>query len=180
MSGGATDRAQTGRAGASAERARAALATVMDPELPVVSIVDLGLVERVEVADGVIEVDLLPTFAGCPALEVIRGDAERALRALDPGARVHVRFVTSTPWTTDRMSEAGRAALGDYGVTPPLLQIGAKPAPCPYCGSTDTREDSAFGPTLCRSIRYCAACRNPYEAFKRKASPPEPAPHIVT
>lgn len=144
---------------------RAALARVMDPEIPVVSIVDLGIVERIDVVHDTVEVDLLPTFSGCPALDVIREDVERAIEGL--GASARVRFVNSPPWTTDRMSDAARDALGTYGVAPPLLQITSKRA-CPYCGSTATIEESRFGPTLCRSIRYCSSCRNPYEAFKVK------------
>lgn len=146
------------------DQVRARLATVMDPEIPAVSITDLGIVERVAITGDAIEVDLLPTFTGCPALDVIREDVEQALAGDRP---VLVRFVNSPAWTTERISEAGRAALGTYGISPPLLQIGAKPA-CPFCGSTDTVEESAFGPTLCRTIRYCTACRNPYEGFKRK------------
>lgn len=149
---------------------REALARVMDPEIPVVSITDLGIVERIQVAPDAIEVDLLPTFSGCPALDVIRTDVERALRALAPDRDARVTFLNAPPWTTDRMSEAASAALRSYGISPPVLQIGRKPEPlaCPYCGATDTVEESAFGPTLCRTIRYCGACKNPFEGFKRK------------
>ena len=143
------------------------LATVMDPELPVVSIVDLGIVARAEVLPDAIEVDLLPTFSGCPALDVIGRDVEAALRAW-PDLPARVRFVNDPPWTTDRMSERARDALAGFGVAPPpVIQIGTKPTPCPYCGG-ETSEESAFGPTPCRSIRYCPTCKNPSEAFKVK------------
>lgn len=150
-------------------RVRAALAAVMDPEIPTASITDLGLVERVLVHDRIVEIDLLPTFAGCPALDAIREDVETAVRALDGTLDVRVRYVLDRPWTTDRITDAGGGALRDFGVAPPVLQIGRAPrTPCPYCGSRDTVMEGAFGPTPCRDVRYCRACRNPFEGFKPK------------
>jgi len=157
----------------------AALAEVRDPEIPPVSITDLGIVERVVVSDDAVDVELLPTFAGCPALDVIREDAERAGRAASDGRDVRVRFVYSPPWTSDRITPAGREALRSYGLTPPghgavfvpLASLGSRdapPVPCPFCGGTDTELESAFGPTLCRSTHFCRSCRNPFEAFKPK------------
>jgi ring-1,2-phenylacetyl-CoA epoxidase subunit PaaD len=157
----------------------AALAEVRDPEIPPVSITDLGIVERVVVTDDAVEIELLPTFAGCPALDVIRADAERAGVAVAEDREVEVRFVYSPPWTSDRITPAGREALRSYGLTPPgeglvflpLASLGTAtvdPAPCPFCGSTDTELESAFGPTLCRSTHFCRTCRNPFEAFKPK------------
>ena len=147
---------------------RARLAEVKDPEIPACSITELGMVERVDVSGDAIEVDLLPTFAGCPALDVIKEDVTRALR--DMSSDVTVRFVMSPPWTTDRVEPSARAAMGTLGISGPVLVRLGKPAPveCPYCGSTQTEEGSRFGPTPCRSIRYCSACRNPFEAFKTK------------
>jgi ring-1,2-phenylacetyl-CoA epoxidase subunit PaaD len=155
-----------------------ALAQVRDPEIPPISITDLGIVERVRVGRTTIEVDLLPTFAGCPALDVIRGDAARAVEAAAPGRDVEVRFVLSPPWTSDRITPEGREALRGYGLTPPgegpvflpLASITARSvaATCPFCGSEDTELESAFGPTLCRSTHFCRSCRNPFEAFKPK------------
>ena len=157
-----------------------ALATVRDPEIPPVSITDLGIVEHVRVSEAAVEIDLLPTFAGCPALDVIREEAERAARR-EAGSRVvSVRFVYSPPWTSDRITPAGREALRSYGLTPPgghdrrtfvaLASLGRAEgiAPCPYCGSEDTVLESAFGPTLCRTTHFCRSCRNPFEAFKPK------------
>jgi ring-1,2-phenylacetyl-CoA epoxidase subunit PaaD len=156
-----------------------ALAGVHDPEIPPCSITDLGIVERVSSGDEGVQVDLLPTFAGCPALDVIRRDAEAAVRAAAPGLPVRVRFVTSPPWTSDRITPAGREALRGYGVTPPtaerrvVVPLEALRAPprdvaCPFCGSRDTVLESSFGPTLCRRTHFCRACRNPFESFKPK------------
>jgi ring-1,2-phenylacetyl-CoA epoxidase subunit PaaD len=165
-------------------RVWAALSAVPDPEIPPCSITDLGIVERVTVTVDAVEVELLPTFAGCPALDVIGEDAEAAVMAVASGREVRVRFVYSPPWTSDRISSAGRAALRAYGISPPrgptdaetvpvLVPIEAVHAaeprgPCPFCGSDDTVLESAFGPTLCRATRFCRSCRNPFESFKPK------------
>jgi len=142
------------------ERAvRAALAEVPDPEIPALSIVELGLVERVTVADSAIRVELLPTFIGCPALDAIR-DAVAA-RLAPFGRPVDVHFSYSVPWTTDRMTAAASEALRGSGIAPP----GART--CPWCGSTDVVRDNLFGPTQCRSLHYCRGCRQPFEAFKQ-------------
>lgn len=143
-----------------ADQVRAALHAVMDPEIPTASIADLGMIEEVRVSADAVEVDLVPTFSGCPALDVIRKDAQSAVEAL--GVRATVKFVTAPAWTTDRIVPAGRQALPLYGVSAPGDLV------CPYCGSTETEEQSRYGPTPCRSIRYCTACRNPYEGFKTK------------
>jgi ring-1,2-phenylacetyl-CoA epoxidase subunit PaaD len=161
-----------------------ALAAVHDPEIPPLSITDLGIVEEVRVLDTSVEVVLLPTFAGCPALDVIRDEAEQAVQAAAPGKAVEVRFVYSPPWTSDRITSEGREALRRYGLTPPeegayrlpVIPLGelhrrdtSEPgAVCPFCGSRDTALESAFGPTLCRSTHFCRNCRNPFEAFKDK------------
>jgi len=150
-----------------AARVREALAAVKDPEIPTCSITDLGIVHDVRVTAERIEIDLLPTFAGCPALDVIKDGVEQAAR--DLAAEVEVRFVNAPPWTTDRLNEDANDSLKAYGISPPLLQIGlAQKLPCPYCGSDQTVEESAFGPTPCRTVRYCNSCRNPFEGFKTK------------
>jgi ring-1,2-phenylacetyl-CoA epoxidase subunit PaaD len=152
-----------------------ALGRVHDPEIPPVSITDLGIVEDVRTPRAAVEVDLLPTFAGCPALDVIREDVEAAVSAVAGDRAVRVRFVNSPPWTSDRITRAGREAMRTYGLTPPPGLTGALVLPviplhprCPFCGSRDTVRESAFGPTLCRATHYCNACRNPFEAFKPK------------
>lgn len=158
-----------------------ALAEVHDPEIPPCSITDLGIVEDVSVTVDAVHVVLLPTFSGCPALDVIRSDAEDAVRAVAPGLDVEVRFVYSKPWTSDRITPEGRRALTEYGVTPPgegghgpvviplaALQRSVGAVRCSFCGSEETVLESAFGPTLCRSTHFCRSCRNPFEAFKPK------------
>ena len=140
---------------------RAVLRTVADPEIPSVSIVDLGMVERVDVGPGGIEVELLPTFIGCPAQELIRDAVMDALRPL--GLPLTVALTFRVPWTSERITETGRKQLAGAGFAPP-----AEPGEvrCPYCGSAKVAMDSAFGPTQCRSLFYCRACRQPFEAFK--------------
>jgi len=152
---------------------RAALSTVMDPEIPTCSITNLGIVQDVRISYDRIEIDLLPTFAGCPALDVIREDVEAAISKLTTDVDLKVQFVNDPPWTTDRISVGGREALGAYGITlPVLLPIGRKETvTCPYCGATETTLESAFGPTPCRTVRYCSSCRNPFEGFKTKTQP---------
>ena len=150
----------------------AALADVPDPEIPAVSIVELGMIGEVEVGERGIRVELLPTFVGCPALEVIRDAVQQRLGEL--GTPVHVEVSFATPWTSDRISREGREKLRESGFAPPqprdtsptLIQLNTGAFRCPYCGSTDTRLENIFGPTPCRSIRYCADCRQPFEQFK--------------
>jgi ring-1,2-phenylacetyl-CoA epoxidase subunit PaaD len=164
------------------EAVLAALADVPDPEIPAVSIVELGMIGDVAIDGDGIRVELLPTFVGCPALEVIRDAASTRLGALGRPVRVDVSF--STPWTSDRISPSGREKLRSSGFAPPpavregralpmLDAAPAQPGPdadehlaCPYCGSTRTTLENLFGPTQCRSIRHCVDCRQPYEAFK--------------
>lgn len=169
----------------------AALAEVPDPEIPAVSIVELGMVGDVEVGERGIRVELLPTFVGCPALEVIRDAVEQRLGELGPPVHVDVSF--ATPWTSDRISPEGREKLRRSGFAPPphlregraLPVLDARPSvataahpashtrhadqdavACPYCGSVRTTLENVFGPTQCRSIHHCADCRQPFEAFK--------------
>lgn len=137
---------------------RAALREVPDPEIPVISIVDLGMVEDVTVTDSEIRVELLPTFVGCPALDTIRTAVEDRLAEFGPP--VSVDFAFRVPWTSDRITEAGRERLRRSGFAPPGEET------CPWCGSADVVLDNLFASTQCRSIRYCRACRQPFEAFK--------------
>ena len=153
-----------------------ALAEVVDPEIPTVSVVDLGIVRRVEVGEGRLRVELLPTFVGCPAVELIRQAVAERLAPLAPVVEVEATF--AEPWTSDRITPEGRRKLRESGFSPPapvgegplLLTITSRttriPATCPYCGSTDTAMENRFGPTPCRSIFYCNGCMQPFEQFK--------------
>jgi len=150
-----------------------ALAGVEDPEIPVVSVVDLGVVRDVRVDGERVHVEFTPTFLGCPALEHMRAQMAEAIEAL--GAEPEVEVVVDDSWSTDRITPAGREKLRAAGFAPPapreagaprLVQLRSAVFRCPYCGSTDTRLDNIFGPTPCRSIRYCSSCRQPFEQFK--------------
>ena len=140
---------------------RAALRRVADPEIPTVSIVDLGMVERVEVRPDGIEVELLPTFIGCPAQDIIRDAVAAALAPY--GRETTIGFSFRVPWTSDRITPLGRQRLEASGFAPPAEPAAVR---CPYCHSGPVAMDSAFGPTQCRSLFYCRDCRPPFEAFK--------------
>lgn len=147
------------------------LAAISDPEIPPLSLVDLGVVEGVEVVEDSegarVRVRLLPTFTGCPALEQMRRTVRERLAAL-PGVReVEVEVCLYPAWTTDRISERGRQVLRSFGLAPPRRSgEAAGPVACPYCGSGDTVVENRFGPTPCRAVYYCRACRQPFERFK--------------
>jgi ring-1,2-phenylacetyl-CoA epoxidase subunit PaaD len=154
------------------EQVWAALDEVEDPEIPVVSLVDLGVVRVVQVDGDRVHVEFTPTFLGCPALEVMRD--RMAAKIADLGGEPDVEVITDDSWSTDRITPAGREKLREAGFAPPAPRAAETPTlvqlqrgfRCPYCGSTDTRLDNLFGPTPCRSIRYCNACRQPFEQFK--------------
>jgi ring-1,2-phenylacetyl-CoA epoxidase subunit PaaD len=149
-----------------------ALAEVPDPEIPVVSVVDLGLVHAVELDGERLRVELLPTFVGCPALELIRSSVAGRLAGMAPQVEVEMTF--AVPWTSDRITAEGRRKLRESGFAPPaptegplLSTIGVRPtATCPFCGSADTNLENLFGPTLCRTLFWCNRCRQPFEQFK--------------
>lgn len=152
-------------------RAREALDSVVDPEIPVLTIADLGVLRDVRLEGGCVVVEITPTYSGCPAMNVIALDIERALSSANIGSfRVHL---TLTPaWTTDWLSEAGRLKLSAYGIAPPPPNGGRRalfgeshPA-CPRCGSEETETISAFGSTSCKSLHRCQRCREPFDAFK--------------
>ena len=151
----------------------AALAEIPDPEIPVISLVDLGVVKGVAVDNGTVRVDFTPTFMGCPALEVMQRAMESKIAALGAVPEVNVQLDDS--WSTDDITPKGREKLRLAGFAPPaprsagkleLIQLQGGAYRCPYCGSTDTKLENLFGPTPCRSIRYCNACRQPFEQFK--------------
>jgi ring-1,2-phenylacetyl-CoA epoxidase subunit PaaD len=150
-----------------------ALSEVADPEIPVVSLVDLGVVRDVHVEAGRVHVAFTPTFLGCPALEVMRD--QLAAKVAELGAEPAVEVIQDDSWSTDRITPEGREKLRAAGLAPPaprsagettLVQLQTGTFRCPYCGSTDTALENIFGPTPCRSIRYCNGCRQPFEQFK--------------
>jgi ring-1,2-phenylacetyl-CoA epoxidase subunit PaaD len=150
----------------------AALDEIEDPEIPVVSLVELGVVRNVRIDGDRVHVELTPTFLGCPALEVMRDRLANAIEEL--GGDPHVEVVIDDSWSTDLITSEGREKLRRAGFAPPAprgatapslvqLQTGVR---CPYCGSPNTRLENLFGPTPCRSLRYCPSCRQPFEHFK--------------
>jgi len=150
----------------------AAFAEIPDPEIPVISLVDLGVVKSVEVENGTVRVDFTPTFMGCPALEVMQRAMETRIAELGAVPAINVRLDDS--WSTDDITAEGREKLRAAGFAPPAPRPAAKLElvqlqrgfRCPYCGSLETRLENLFGPTPCRSIRYCGDCRQPFEQFK--------------
>ncbi|RMF13948.1 MAG: phenylacetate-CoA oxygenase subunit PaaJ [Alphaproteobacteria bacterium] len=148
-------------------RIREVLESVMDPEIPVVSIVDLGMLREVRRApDGGFEVILSPTYTGCPATDVIKRLVEEALERAGISDPV-VRYQLSPPWTTEWISEEGRRKLARYGIAPPVPKAAPdRPVACPRCGSEDTEVVAAFGSTPCKSAMRCRACLEPFEHFK--------------
>jgi ring-1,2-phenylacetyl-CoA epoxidase subunit PaaD len=174
------------KAGTHAEQILTWLGEVPDPEIPVISIVDLGIVRDVRVADdGACDVTITPTYSGCPAMQVIADAITEALHAHGV-EQVRLHNQISPAWTTDWMSEAGKAALKGYGIAPPAQQVidisalrggaaaavarrAAPAAPtvaCPHCGSTHTEITSQFGSTPCKALYKCLDCREPFDYFK--------------
>ncbi len=160
-------------------RARAIAASVPDPEIPVVTLDDLGILREVRSVDETIVVTLTPTYTGCPATQVIQQDVRDALAAAGfPGAEVHITL--SPPWTTDWISEDGRRKLREYGIAPPgaaarepqgsvirfLERAPAPPPSCPRCGAADTERIAEHGSTPCKALYRCVACREPFDYFK--------------
>ncbi len=155
-----------------AELVREALTHVMDPEIPVISVVDMGIIRDVAVGAEGVTVTMTPTFSGCPALDVMQRDIEAAVRGLGV-AQVTVRVVLASAWSTEAISDEGREKLRRFGLAPPPRHAGDPVtvaffdlAECPRCGSPNTSLRNAFGPTLCRMIWYCNECRDAFEQFK--------------
>lgn len=145
-----------------------ALESVKDPEIPVISVVEMGMIAGVSVEGAQVQIQVTPTFVGCPALDIIRANIEQAVLALPGVAAADVSFVFDPPWSSDRITPAGQAKLKTFGIAPPgsgLVDLEFAPA-CPYCGSGETHLENLFGPTACRSIFYCDDCRQPFEAMK--------------
>jgi ring-1,2-phenylacetyl-CoA epoxidase subunit PaaD len=160
---------------------RAALEEIADPEIPTISVVELGVIGEVAFeprreGGERLSVELLPTFVGCPAIDVMQQQIGERLTALDVADEVEVRLTFTPPWTSDRITPEGREKLRGSGFAPPLLigpsfngeelQLHLAQATCPYCGSRNTSLDNPFGPTLCRAIYHCDDCHQPFEQFK--------------
>jgi ring-1,2-phenylacetyl-CoA epoxidase subunit PaaD len=153
------------------QRAWDAAASVVDPEIPVLTIADLGVLREVTVNDGRVKVAITPTYSGCPAMNMIGIEIELALHRA--GFRdAKVRTVLSPAWTTDWMSEDGRRKLREYGIAPPLAMgsrralFGVQQVTCPQCGSENTEVLSEFGSTSCKALWRCNSCREPFDYFK--------------
>ncbi len=158
----------------SASEVYGVLNTVMDPEVPVISVVELGIVRDVAVEHDAVTITITPTYSGCPAMREIEADIRTAL--LEHGVRdVQVNLVLSPAWTTDWIGPDAREKLRAYGIAPPgraepqgliTLTRARVPVACPFCGSSDTRLQSEFGSTACKAIHVCNACRQPFDEFK--------------
>ena len=153
------------------QRAWNAAAEVVDPEIPVLTIADLGMLRDVTVTDGRVEVAITPTYSGCPAMNMIRVEIELALER-EGFRNLEVRTVLSPAWTTDWMSDDGRRKLREYGIAPPLASssrralFGVEQVACPQCGSGNTEVLSEFGSTSCKALWRCKSCREPFDYFK--------------
>jgi ring-1,2-phenylacetyl-CoA epoxidase subunit PaaD len=162
-----------------ASRARAVAATVTDPEMPMLTLVDLGVLREVhQDADGTIIVTITPTYSGCPAMATMRDDLRRALAAAGFD-RVQIRTSLSPAWSSDWITDEGRHQLEDHGIAPPLPVRTQRPGPvpltltahrpvvpCPRCDSFDTEQTSAFGSTACKSLYRCRSCSEPFDRIK--------------
>lgn len=145
------------------------LQEIKDPEIPVISMVEMGMINKVSVTGSEVTVEVLPTFVGCPAIEIMKNNIADKLRQVEGVSAVHVNFVFEPAWTSDRITDIGREKLTEFGIAPPpknhqvdeLWEV-----KCPYCGSKYTKMENLFGPAACRSILYCEECKNPFEAIK--------------
>jgi len=147
------------------------LEAVKDPEIPVLSLVDLGVINEVHIQDKNVSIDMTPTFVGCPAIDMMKEDIVNVLRGHGV-EQVDVQVTFKHPWTSDKISEKGKQALKKWGLAPPPsaqvfhdLEV-LENAPCPRCGGENTELKNPFGPTLCRSIHYCHTCKEAFEQFK--------------
>lgn len=147
------------------------LETVKDPEIPVLSLVDLGVITTVNVVDDAVSIELTPTFVGCPALDMMQSEIREVLMR-NGISDVSIKISYREPWTSDKISEKGKEALKKFGLAPPPARAlfedldVLEHALCPRCGQSNTELKNTFGPTLCRSIHYCNDCREAFEQFK--------------
>ncbi|WP_400162542.1 1,2-phenylacetyl-CoA epoxidase subunit PaaD [Brevibacillus sp. TJ4] len=145
------------------------LQEVKDPEIPVISMIEMGMIHKLSVQADVARVEVLPTFVGCPALEIMKKNIAEKLVQVEGIREVDVRFVYDPAWTSDRIAPHAREKLRSFGIAPPPLDYrpgDAWEVACPYCDSPYTQLENLFGPAACRSILYCRHCKNPFEALK--------------
>ncbi len=145
---------------------------VKDPEIPVVSLIDLGVITEVKIIDNQsVKVQMTPTFVGCPAMDYMVNDVKKTLQQKGV-KKVQVDVNFKTPWSSNNITKKGRQALKTFGLAPPptyevIVDIDIlEQTPCPYCHSTDTQMQTPFGPTLCRAMHYCNTCKQAFEQFK--------------
>lgn len=152
------------------KKVQLALENVFDPEISTVSIKDLGMIGKISLtSEDSVNIEVLPTFLGCPALEIIKNNIKQAVEAIQEVREVKVEFIFHPPWTSDRITEKGREGLKAFGIAPPPQRMendGTWQVDCPYCDSPYVTLENIFGPTACRSILYCKNCKNPFEAMK--------------
>lgn len=144
---------------------------IKDPEIPVLSLVDLGVITGIIVSEGTVKIEMTPTFVGCPALDMMQSDIRELLKQKGL-ERIEIDVSYKKPWTSDRISDKGKRALKKFGLSPPParqlfseLEV-LEHAVCPRCGNANTELKNTFGPTLCRSIHYCNDCKEAFEQFK--------------
>lgn len=148
------------------------LDTVLDPEVPVLSVIDLGIIRKVEMVEGLVRIDITPTYTGCPAMQFIEMNVKAAIENL--GYKVEIHTIISPAWTTDWMSESGKLKLKNYGIAPPGRLAKLDPEAfgieddilCPRCFSPNTERISEFGSTACKALYRCKDCREPFDYFK--------------
>ncbi len=150
----------------SEERIWGVLRDVKDPEIPTISVVEMGMVNRVSVDGSLVEIEMMPTFVGCPALDIIRKNVSDRLLQEEGVANVEVRFIFDPHWTSDRITPEGHRKLKEFGIAPPADGQSGVPL-CPYCGSGEGEVENLFGPTACRAIYYCKRCHQPFEGMKK-------------
>ncbi len=154
------------------ERILNVLETVCDPEVPVLSVIDLGIIRQIDICNEMVNIQITPTYTGCPAMQMIEMNIKAALDA--EGISAKIETILSPAWTTDWMSESGKKKLKEYGITPPLQYAKVSEGyfereltvPCPRCESTHTEKISEFGSTACKALYRCLDCKEPFDYFK--------------
>ena len=147
------------------------LEEIADPEIPVLTLVEMKVIRSVRVQDDQVTVVISPTYVGCPAVDAMKEEIRNRLNALGC-AQIHIETTFTPPWSTEMLDETTREKLRSFGIAPPARNKGdlaatlAMPVPCPFCHSEETHLESSFGPTLCRQIYYCDSCRQSFDRFK--------------